>query len=212
MSLIGALWRSCAKEWSSLAIQSTRTFVRWDSPAVSYDHIHYHYLLHYHHLLQSLYYSPVSIQSTHLFLTQASLIKCLTLQVALETTSLFNLYYIMRLHFATQFLSLRTYSRLNTLVEPFLYQSQSRWVWHLTDETFRKVHLRRFVTTGKLWELKEQFNDIQCHQSPDIFGVNFSIIRKMTPSRCWISTQRSGSSSLGNVSGLVQIVRRQRNT
>ena len=92
MSLIGARWRSCAKEWSSLAIQSTRTFVRWDSPAVSYDHIHYHFLLHYHYLLQSLYSSPVSIQSTHLFLTQASLIKCLTLQVALATTSLFNLY------------------------------------------------------------------------------------------------------------------------
>ena len=180
MSFIGALWLLCAKEWSSLAIQSTRTFVRWDSPAVSYDHIHYYYLLHYRYLLQSLYSSPVSIQSTHLFLTQASLIKCLTLQVALETTSLFNLYYIMRLHFATQFLSLRTFTPKHpggALPLPILIQmGMTPHRWDFPESSPSTVR-----HNGWAVEAEGTILDIQCHQSPDIFGVNFSIIKKRLP-------------------------------
>ena len=36
MRFIGALWLLCAKAWSSPAIQLTRIFVHWDSPAVSF--------------------------------------------------------------------------------------------------------------------------------------------------------------------------------
>ena len=70
------------------------------------------------------------------------------------------------------------HSRLYTLVKPFLYQSQSRWVWHLTDETFRKVHLRRFVTTGELWKLKEKFLIFNVIRALTFLGSIFRLLEK----------------------------------